>query len=68
MDEVIIVWTANTERFSEVKEGLNDNAANLLKAITENESEIAPSTIYAVASILEGVRRNLIAWCTPHSR
>lgn len=33
--------------------GVNDTAENLLKAIEEGHSEIAPSTIFAVASILE---------------
>lgn len=54
VDSVIILWTANTERFAEIHEGLNDTAANLLKSIETNESEVSPSTLYAVASILEG--------------
>jgi myo-inositol-1-phosphate synthase len=55
LETVIIVWTANTERFSDIRPGLNDTADNLLAAIRSNHSEVAPSTIYAVASILEGV-------------
>ncbi|XP_054716963.1 uncharacterized protein LOC129226382 [Uloborus diversus] len=51
--KVIVLWTANTERFSDIREGLNDTAANLLKSIKENASEVSPSTLYAVASILE---------------
>lgn len=39
----------------QVVEGLNDTAENLLDAIERNESEVSPSTLYAVASILEGV-------------
>ena len=54
LDKVIVLWTANTERFSEVSEGLNDSAENLLSSIKRSESEISPSTIFAVASILEG--------------
>mmetsp|Transcript_10158 Transcript_10158/g.37807 ORF Transcript_10158/g.37807 Transcript_10158/m.37807 type:complete len:511 (-) Transcript_10158:203-1735(-) len=54
LDKVIILWTANTERFAEIKEGLNDTAENLLKSIDSNESEVSPSTLYAVASIMEG--------------
>lgn len=53
--QVIILWTANTERFSEVREGLNDTAENLLNSIRKNECEVSPSTIFAVASIQEGV-------------
>jgi len=52
---VIVLWTANTERFCEVRAGLNDSAKVLLESIRRNESEISPSTLFAVASILEGV-------------
>jgi len=55
LDKVIVLWTANTERFTEVEDGLNDTAENLLDAIKRNESEVSPSTMFAVASILEGV-------------
>lgn len=51
--KVIVVWTANTERFCDVREGLNDTWDNLLGSIKEDASEVAPSTLYAVASILE---------------
>eukprot|EP01105_Mastigella_eilhardi_P010686 TRINITY_DN2488_c0_g1_i1.p2 TRINITY_DN2488_c0_g1~~TRINITY_DN2488_c0_g1_i1.p2 ORF type:complete len:530 (-),score=193.70 TRINITY_DN2488_c0_g1_i1:40-1629(-) len=53
LDKVIILWTATTERYSELHAGLNDTADNLLAAIKRGEEEIAPSTIYAVAAILE---------------
>ena len=39
----------------QVAEGLNDTAETFLASIDSNESEIAPSSIYAAASILEGV-------------
>jgi len=55
VDKVIVLWTANTERFSEVKPGLNDTAEKLLQSIENDEAEISPSTIFAVACILEGV-------------
>jgi len=54
VDKVIVLWTANTERFAELIEGLNDTADNLLAAIKREESEVSPSTVFAVASILEG--------------
>ncbi|XP_012273112.1 inositol-3-phosphate synthase 1-A [Orussus abietinus] len=54
LDRVIVLWTANTERFSDVIAGVNDTAENLLKAIDENHSEISPSTMFAVAAALEG--------------
>eukprot|EP01038_Epipyxis_sp_PR26KG_P007621 gene7621-10375_t len=54
LDKVIVLWTANTERFCEVEIGLNDSSDSLLAAIQRNENEVSPSTIFAIASILEG--------------
>ncbi|CAM9728622.1 unnamed protein product [Bubo scandiacus] len=53
VDKVIVLWTANTERFCDVVPGLNDTADNLLRAI-ERGLEVSPSSLFAVASILEG--------------
>merc|ERR1712137_146449 len=53
-DSLVLLWTANTERFAEIVTGLNDTAENLLASIERNEAEISPSTLFAVASILEG--------------
>ncbi|KAL4426816.1 hypothetical protein ABPG77_006602 [Micractinium sp. CCAP 211/92] len=55
VDKVIVLWTANTERYSEVIEGLNDTADNLMKSIDAGEAEVSPSTLYAAACVLEGV-------------
>jgi len=54
LDKVIVLWTATTERFSEISVGLNDSAENLLKSIQSGAEEISPSTLFAVAAILEG--------------
>ncbi|RWS25841.1 inositol-3-phosphate synthase 1-A-like protein, partial [Leptotrombidium deliense] len=54
LDTVIILWTANTERYTHVTPGIHDTAHNLLEAIKANASEIAPSTLFAVAAVLEG--------------
>lgn len=54
LDKVIVLWTANTERFSSVEEGINDTAENLLESIERGEAEVSASTVFAVASILEG--------------
>ena len=54
LDKVIVLWTANTERYADVIEGVNDTADNLLKAIKEGHEEVSPSTVFAVASVLEG--------------
>ncbi|AOW31662.1 inositol-3-phosphate synthase [Candida albicans P57072] len=55
LDKVIILWTANTERYADVLPNVNDTADNLIKSIKESHEEIAPSTVFAVASILEKV-------------
>lgn len=54
LDKVILLWTANTERFASVEEGVNDTAETLLGSIKRGEPEISASTVFAVASILEG--------------
>lgn len=53
VDQVIVLWTANTERFSAIEEGINDTSENLLESIKRGEEEISPSTLFAVASIME---------------
>lgn len=53
LQKVIILWTANTERYCDEMIGIHDNVQNLLKAIDSNHEEISPSTCFAVASILE---------------
>ncbi|KAH8818090.1 putative inositol-3-phosphate synthase [Hyaloscypha sp. PMI_1271] len=55
LDKVIVQWTANTERFADLIPGVNDTAANLMNAIKNGHEEVAPSTVFAVACILEGV-------------
>lgn len=54
LEFVVVVWTANSERYAEELAGVNDTADNLLQSIEQNHSEISPSTLYAVAAILEG--------------
>ena len=91
LDKVVVLWTANTERFTDITPGLaprfrtqfvfafqsalpisfttafpsstsfppsslgvNDTADNILRAIDAGAAEIAPSTVFAVAAILEG--------------
>ncbi|KAK7033027.1 inositol-3-phosphate synthase [Favolaschia claudopus] len=54
LDRVVVFWTANTERFSEIIPGVNDTADNLLVSIEQSHSEVSPSTLFAVAAILEG--------------
>jgi len=54
LDQVIVLWTANTERFSELAAGVHDTPENLMEAIRKDHTEVSPSTLFAVASILEG--------------
>lgn len=54
LDCVIVLWTANTERFTSVEKGLNTTVNEILSSIKKNAEEISPSNIFAVASILEG--------------
>ena len=51
---IVVFWTANTERYADIISGVNDTADNLLKAIAESHPEVSPSTVFAVAAILEG--------------
>lgn len=55
LDKVIVQWTANTERYADILPGVNDTADNLLKAIEDGHEEVSPSTVFAVACILEKV-------------
>ena len=55
VDKIVVLWTANTERYASIEEGLNDTMENLLKSVESNEDEIAPSSLYAIAAIEEGV-------------
>ncbi|EPS45245.1 hypothetical protein H072_751 [Dactylellina haptotyla CBS 200.50] len=55
LDRVIVLWTANTERYADIIAGVNDTADNILAAIQGGHSEISPSSVFAVACILEGV-------------
>jgi len=54
LDRVVVFWTANTERYSDIIPGVNDTADNILASIRTSHSEVSPSTVFAVASILEG--------------
>ena len=55
LDKVVVQWTANTERYADLIDGVNDTADNLMKAIENGHPEVAPSTVFAVACILENV-------------
>lgn len=54
LDKILVLWTANTERYSKITPGVHDTVDNMMKAIKENHPEISASTIYATAALLEG--------------
>eukprot|EP00769_Ergobibamus_cyprinoides_P004296 gnl/Ergobibamus_cyprinoides/594.p1 GENE.gnl/Ergobibamus_cyprinoides/594~~gnl/Ergobibamus_cyprinoides/594.p1 ORF type:complete len:372 (+),score=157.03 gnl/Ergobibamus_cyprinoides/594:523-1638(+) len=55
LDKVIVLWTATTERYAEIVTGLNDTADNLLAAVAADKTQfVAPSTVFAMAAVLEG--------------
>ena len=41
VDKVIVLWSANTERFSDVRAGLNLTADELLASIRRDDAEVA---------------------------
>jgi myo-inositol-1-phosphate synthase len=43
LDQVIVFWTANTERFSEIIPGVNDTAEAVLASIGKSHEEVAPT-------------------------
>ncbi|KAJ6144122.1 hypothetical protein N7470_008017 [Penicillium chermesinum] len=53
LDKVIVMWTANTERYADIVPGVNDTADNLINAIKTGHAEVSPSTVFAVACILD---------------
>ena len=53
LDRVVVLWTANTERQCEVHEGLNDTETNLRSSVAKGETEVSPSTLFALACIDE---------------
>ena len=55
LEKIVVLWTANTERYADIIPGVNDTAENLLKSVKESHEEVSPSTIFAIACILEGI-------------
>lgn len=53
VEKVVVVWSANSERYAELTAEAACLPEKLLQAIRNNEAEISPSILYAVAAILE---------------
>eukprot|EP00049_Salpingoeca_infusionum_P018724 m.358507 g.358507 ORF g.358507 m.358507 type:complete len:525 (-) comp18163_c0_seq1:103-1677(-) len=54
VDKVIVMWSANTERFCDVQAGVHDTADNLVAAVKASHKDVSPSTVYGIAAVLEG--------------
>lgn len=52
LEKVIVVWSGSTEKFNNLDHNLTSE--KLIEKILNNDSEISPSIIFAVASILSG--------------
>ena len=55
VEKVVVMWTANTERYCKVEVGIHDTEKNLRAAIRAGNPEISPSTLYALACLDEDV-------------
>lgn len=55
LDKVIVLWTANTERYADIIPGVNDTADNLINAIKNGHDEVSPSTVFSVACSLDKI-------------
>ncbi|NXR64094.1 INO1A synthase, partial [Rhadina sibilatrix] len=65
VDKVIVLWTANTERFCDIVPGLNDTADNLLRAI-ELKSVLVDFLVGAGLKVCVGSRRGVEGGGCPH--
>ncbi|KAE8701124.1 Inositol-3-phosphate synthase [Hibiscus syriacus] len=54
-NKVVVLWTANTERYGNIIVGLNDSMESLMGSLEKNVAEISPSTLYAIACVLANV-------------
>ena len=55
VEKIVVMWTANTERYSQVQSGVHDTEENLRAAIRDENPEISPSTLFALSCLDEGV-------------
>jgi myo-inositol-1-phosphate synthase len=55
LTRMVMVWCASTEIYQETVPGVHDTLANFEKALKESNKKIAPSMIYAYASLDLGI-------------
>ncbi|SCQ16546.1 inositol-3-phosphate synthase, putative [Plasmodium ovale] len=53
LNDIIILWSGNTEKNIPYIKGVNDTFENLLHACKNNHTSVSPSIIYALAAVLE---------------
>lgn len=53
-DRLVMIWCASTEKYINVSK-VHQDITSFVKGLKENDKQIAPSMVYAYASILEGV-------------
>ncbi|MFC2038999.1 inositol-3-phosphate synthase [Chloroflexota bacterium] len=53
-DRLVVIWCASTEKFITASD-VHQDLDSFIKGLKENDERIAPSMIYAYASLLEGV-------------
>ncbi|KAK4535575.1 hypothetical protein CDCA_CDCA05G1600 [Cyanidium caldarium] len=53
LERAVVVWTGNSERYSSLPPEAHQRAPALLAAIDADHAEVSPSTLYAVAAVLE---------------
>ncbi|KAJ9066868.1 Myo-inositol-1-phosphate synthase [Entomophthora muscae] len=63
LDKVIVIWTANTERFADIIPGVNDTADNLISAVKNSHSEVSPSTIFRSGLHSRGPQNSFVPGC-----
>lgn len=54
LSKVIVLWTANTERFVQNCTEAHETEAAFLRAVAQGHPEISPSQMFAMAAVLEG--------------
>lgn len=61
LDKVIVLWTANTERFAALETGLNDTKESLLASIARGEEEVRRDRPFVDCSVQCWCRFVLVA-------
>jgi myo-inositol-1-phosphate synthase len=55
VDKVVVLWTTDTRRYSDIVAEINDTMDSLLTSFDKNEAKIPLSTMYKIACVAEWV-------------